>query len=440
MITPKQAFVQVMDNNSNSTGIISVLKNKPFLLLWLAQVVSQIAFNMLTFILGVIVYTQTRTNTSVSLLYLTIGIPAMLSGPFSGIVVDQFNKRHILFISNLARVLILLGMYFINDNLIVLYLLTALASVFSQFFVPAEAALIPTYVPQKRLLSANALFTMTFYSAILGGFVAGGPLLSIFGERYVLLFLMVLFVISALITLFLPHSETENKHTLNWHQGISDLVEVLKFVRGKEAVFQALFLVTLAQAIIAIFATLGPGFADRILLVKLTDASLIILAPAAVGMMVGTLVVGSFGTRFGKRDLINWGILVSGLLLTFVALFIRSQSSRVVVAFFEDIFSFSLVSGLLPVSVVCFFLLGFANSLIDISCNTVLQERTDAKLRGRVYGLLGSLISGVAILPVLLSGILADVIGIGKIIFGLGIGLIVFGYFTRQIKANSKIG
>ena len=98
----------------------------------------------------------------------------------------------------------------------------------------------------------------------------------------------------------------------------------------------------------------------------------------------------------------------------------------------ESIFSVSLAEFMLPIAVVCFFLLGFANSLIDISCNTVLQENTTNEIRGRVYGVLSSIISGVALLPVVISGIMADLIGVGKMIFVLGLVLLFFGYYTSE--------
>lgn len=424
-----------MHKNSGSS-LFRVITIKPFFLLWSAQVITQIAFNMLVFVLGVIIYGQTRSNTHVSLLYLTVGLPAALSGIFSGVVVDNYNKRRILFLSAFVRAILLFFIIFFKNNLSVVFILMALISVASQFFVPAEAALIPKFVEKKLLLSANSLFTLTFYSAIIGGFVAGGPLMELLQESTLLSVLACLFLGTSVILLFLPKSvdyEFANPAKLTFSSIKSNISSVLTYIFRKELIRDAILLLTLAQVVISVFMTLGPGFADRILEIKLTDASFVILGPAALGMILGALVIGSFGARFRKRNLITWGIFISGVLLLIISGFVRMRRYTPITTVFEHIFSISLAAGFLPVSIAVFLLLGFANSMIDISCNTILQEHTESDMRGRVYGVLSTLISGVALLPVVVSGILADAFGVGKIIFVLGALLTMFGLYTRGI-------
>ncbi|KKS41405.1 MAG: Major facilitator superfamily [Candidatus Gottesmanbacteria bacterium GW2011_GWB1_43_11] len=413
--------------------ILQVLKVAPFRNLWLAQIISQIAFNMLTFVLAVLIYSQTRSNTAVSILYLTVGIPAAVFGIVSGVYVDLFNKRQTLIATTVIRAILLLGLFFLRSNLFIVYATIAAVSVVSQFFVPAEASLIPQFIDSKLLLSANSLFTLTFYSAIIGGFALGGPLLAYLGEANILILLTLLFLLSTGFLVFVPSTPTPivvDKPKIKLAKAWQDLLAGLKFVRDVVPVGRAILLLTLAQAVIAIFITLGPGFVDRILRLELTDASLIILGPAALGMIVGALVVGSWGSKFRKRRLINFGLYVSGGLLIFLAVMVRLSRYNTFETVVENIFRTSLETGLLPISIGSFFLLGFANSLIDVSCNTVLQQQTTDEVRGKVYGILQSLIAGVAILPVVVSGLLADLFGVGKIIFLLGVFLLMFSFYT----------
>lgn len=416
------------------THLLQVLRIRPFTYLWITQVLTQISVNMLVFILAVLVYEKTRSNTAVSLLFVTVGLPAALFGAISGVVVDRMRKRQALLLSTLVRAILIGLVFFYRHNIGYIYILVALISTVSQLFVPAEASLIPKFVPQHLLLSANSLFTMTFYSAIIGGFVAGGPLLSLLGTDLLLVSLVLTFVIAWLMLLLLPgeknHVDLYGKFT--FPHLLHDLRSGIGYIVKIPVVVQAILLLTLAQAIIAIIATLGPGFADRVLLIKLTDASVLILGPAAAGMVVGAIFVGSVGMRFRKKWLINTGIFLSSLLLLLVAFLIRSRSYHSISLFFEEIFSVSLERGLLPLSVLSFFFMGFANSLIDVSCNTVLQEQTSDQVRGRVYGILQSLIGGVAILPVVVSGVVADLFGVGKIIFVLGLTLLFFGIYTSR--------
>ena len=75
----------------------------------------------------------------------------------------------------------------------------------------------------------------------------------------------------------------------------------------------------------------------------------------------------------------------------------------------------------LIVEIFLFFLLGIANSLLDVPANSLLQEEASGPMRGRVYGMLTAFVGGVGILPIILGGILADTIGIGNVILILGI-------------------
>ncbi len=373
--------------------------------------------------------------TSVSFLNISVSVPAVIFAFLSGILVDRLDKRFVLITSTIIRALIMLIFINFSQNIFMMYIFVALLSLVSQFFVPAEAALIPRFVEKDLLLTANSLFIMTFYTAIIGGFVMGGILLEHFGSTTMFMVILALYIISAIILWFLPKVEDygTGSQMLTFAQLRLDLVEVLKYLKSTSAVFQAVMLLTLAQAIIQIFVTVGPGFADKVLSIKITQASVFILGPATLGMIIGAMFVGSYGYKFRKKNLINVGIFLSGILLVFMSLLVISTANNKLETLLERYFRASSESGLLPVSVVCFFIIGVANSFIDVSCNTVLQERTLERLRGKIYGILQSLINGVAIIPVLISGVIADLFGIEKVIFLLGIVLLLFGIYTSGI-------
>ena len=55
-------------------------------------------------------------------------------------------------------------------------------------------------------------------------------------------------------------------------------------------------------------------------------------------------------------------------------------------------------------------------------------------MRGRVYGMLGAFVGGVGVLPVMLGGVLADTIGVGKVLFILGVMISLYGVY--RIRYN----
>jgi len=72
------------------------------------------------------------------------------------------------------------------------------------------------------------------------------------------------------------------------------------------------------------------------------------------------------------------------------------------------------------------FITGFGISFVFIPSNSTIQIETSEEMRGRMYGLLSSLIGAVSFLPVILAGGLADLFGVGAVIVGVGVLMIIF--------------
>ena len=182
----------------------TVLKNKNFRSLWLAQITSQIALNMLIFVLGIQVYSHTRSNTSVSLILLSFGLPSIFFGIPAGSIVDFYDKKKVLTYCNLFRAVLLFLFFLFSDQILVLYLLAIITSIITQFFIPAEAPSIPSLVSPNELLSANSLFTISLYFSTIFGFILAGPAVSLLGTSGVYIFMMILMLLATYFVTKLP--------------------------------------------------------------------------------------------------------------------------------------------------------------------------------------------------------------------------------------------
>lgn len=393
--------------------------------LWIGQLCSQLGANMLLSILALRIYELTKSNTAVSALYITYGIPAVLFGMFAGVVVDHVDKRKVLAFCNLSRTIIIIPLLFFHENLIVVYSVMLLNSIISQFYLPAEAPLIPRLVPEKYLLTANSLFSFTFFTSIALGFILAGPALKFTGAFGSFIILISLYLAAVWSVTKIPHQHEDvaglmkiihTKGSYVVKRFFQDLGRGLKFAFSSAPVADALILLTGTQIVLAILGTLGPGFADQVLNIAVTDVSVIILGPAVSGIILGALWVGNYGSRFSKKMLTTFGLLSAGILLILISLFVWIER----------------ISGLHQVLVVSstvllFFLLGIANSFLDVPSNATLQDGAVGDMRGRVYGILTAAAGGVGILPVVGGGILADTVGIGKVLLILGIVIISYG-------------
>ena len=148
-----------------------LLRNRPFLALWSAQVLSMTAANALTSALIVLVAELTRSNTSSSFLILLAIVPAVLFGIFAGVFVDRSDRRLVLITTNALRAIAVSVILVFGQDVLTAYAVNFLVAAVTVFFVPAEAATIPTIVRKSDLLVANSLFTFTFNGTFLLGFI-----------------------------------------------------------------------------------------------------------------------------------------------------------------------------------------------------------------------------------------------------------------------------
>jgi MFS family permease len=413
-----------MEKNS----YIAVIKNHHFRNLWLAQIISQIAFNMLCFILVIRVYQETHSNFAVSMLLLSFAIPAVIFGVVAGGLVDHFDRRDVLVACNLLRVFAFMAFFIFSSNLMLLYLFAVIISFITQAFIPAEAPSIADLVPPENLLPANSLFTISYYLSMVVGFVSAGPALRLFGSPYIYLIMSFFMLVATAFVYFLPSLRIKKKKVpLTFTVVGKTISEGLKFIEKNVRVKQALILLTFAQVLIMTLSVLAPGFADRVLEIDLTDSSLLIMGPAVVGLVAGAFLVGILGKRFHKGFLILCGILATGFVL--IALSILSGWRIWHLPKFAN----------LVLTLSCLFSLGLFNSFITVPSSTILQEDTGGQMRGRIYGVMTSATGGVSILPVVFSGIMADTMGMGITLFAIGFVILAIGSYkfseTRKIQA-----
>src|SRR5687767_6662246 len=90
-------------------SMTAVLRNGPFLRLWMIQAVTQILQNVINFALllrvrsVVEVHDLPQANTAISLVILAFSLPAVFFGPIAGVVADRVNKRTLMAVLNVAR-------------------------------------------------------------------------------------------------------------------------------------------------------------------------------------------------------------------------------------------------------------------------------------------------------------------------------------------------
>jgi len=425
----------VADHTRPRGRLLDVLRNRPFLRLWLVQALSQTGQNMVNFavlilVAGIVQQHQiSQANTAVGIAVLSFSVPAIIFAPIAGVVVERARKRTVLIVTNALRGLAVVGFVLIGDDwrallaLSTVYAITFVSGTVGQFFGPALGAAIPEVVPAKDTVHANALFNLTFTASQLAGFAALGPLLiRLFGLDQVLVGIIGIFAICAVLSFTIPNTPSAARRSSGespFGRMVHDVQEGVLVIVQTPVLLKAIGYLSLATASYLMVAVLGPEFITGVLGLPQQDFAFII-APAGLGVLVGVLAVGRLAGRLGPERTIDWGVTVAGVLLVLLGLL--ASIDRV---FRPGATSVALATIVVAGALAAF--LGVANAFILAPSQALLQSASPPHVRARVYGAFFTVSNAVAFIPIIFAGALADLFGVAKVLVAIGAILAVAG-------------
>lgn len=420
----------------------SVIANPGFLNLWINQILVQLSFNSLNFALILWVFKLTDSNIAVSALLFAIFLPAVVFGLFTGVLVDVIDRRKIIMIIDLSLSLLFFSLIFFKGFFPALLLITFLINAFAQFYAPAEASAIPLVVKKNQLLTANSIFSATLYSAFLIGFGLAGPLITHLSIDFVFGLGGIVLAVAFFLSLMFPAIQTipdaqgkqliaaliRKKYADIWKIGKFEILDTIKLIKGKLTVLTSIMILAGVQMAIGIVAVLVPGFLEKSLQIKATDASYVLVIPLGLGIVTGGIILARFGSKLVRRKLVAKGILFGGILALLVGV---SPFISPAIQYFRHArpVPFLYQPSLSKILFIGSFLLGIAVVSILVPSQTALQENTPEKDRGKVFSILGVAMSGLSLIPILVTGILADIFGTAPIFIGFGIIVMLIGLF-----------
>lgn len=408
--------------------IFRAFSEKSFSLLWLGEIFTQVSVNLLNFFLILLVFSLTKSNTAVSGIVVSFTIPAILFGVIAGVYVDRWSKKHVLVYSNIIRAVLLVILGIFDTNLAMIYVVSFLITIASQFFIPAETPLIPLIVKEKHLMSANALFGLALYGSILIGYVIAGPLLLLLGHKNMFFFLSALLAIGAAFISFIKVADDieDKRKKITRKTVLHEVREAFHLLRVSREVNSSLFVLALSQILILVIAVITPGYASEVLGMDLDEFPMMFVAPAALGVLVGAVLLTTLLHNYSRSKLINIGLLLSGIVMCALPFGSRISARQIVQTFNEFLPQYLAIT---PLHILVFlaFLIGLANAFVFVPGNTILQERTSDSVRGKIYGVLNTAVGVFSILPIIIVGSLSDIIGVGRVIVGIGIALLLIG-------------
>ncbi|MEQ8675643.1 MAG: MFS transporter [Aggregatilineales bacterium] len=174
---------------------------RTFVIIWFGGLVSLTGTSMTSFALITWAYSITGQATTLALLLFAGRILQVIVSPFAGVVVDRYDRRLIMFYSDLGSGILtsLVLILYVNGSLEIwhLYGVQALNGILSAFQRPAYTASISLMVPRKHLSRANGMRSLAVEgSSILAPFLAGVLIVTL-GMASVMIVDIITFLIAA---------------------------------------------------------------------------------------------------------------------------------------------------------------------------------------------------------------------------------------------------
>ena len=321
-------------------------------------------------------------------------IPAFLSS-IAGLMADRLNKKNIMIISDLSRMVIVLFLFFAT-SLLQLFIINFLTEIFSMMRQPSRESVVPEVVNKENLVKANSLFAIGTYAtlpiaSIFFGLIADikvPAFISSFGNGWsgsiIFLFDAVTFLVSAYLLIFL---KTKKVNTSIKTEGfvLKEFKEGLNyFFRNKEirnitisislSLFGAGALFILGHT----FLTVDRGF---------TESSFgFMIASFGTGIVFSMVTFSYFVSSFSRVSFV-------------IGLCMLSTGISLYTAFISDDFLDILLS---------IFISGVGTGGVYLLTISFLQASTDHKMRGRVFGNFYTIGRIALLLSFLTSGITAN--------------------------------
>ena len=365
---------------------LALLRDPPsFGLLALATFASGLGTWLAFVALTVDVFDRTGSATWVSALLIADFLPAIVIGIAAGSLVDRMNRRRLMVVSDLVRVVVFAALVF-ADSPAQIVALAAVAGFATGFFRPAVYAGLPNLVQDEDLPAAKSVIQSNENVTLAAGPIVGGLLVAATGPDPAYAINAVTFLISAALIVRIPANLLQAAAAVGrgyWR----DLADGFALIRHSRAL-----LTVLAAWNVVMLATAGENVAEVVLAKEAFSAG-----DFGYGLLVGTtgfgLAVGSLlaGTFLESRPLASVYGAAIGLIA--VGLVVAAAAPNVWVA------------------AVCVVFVGAGNGTAVV-CNALLIQRgAPDELRGRAFTVLMSSNYALLGLGLIAAGPLTDALG-----------------------------
>ena len=404
----------------------ALLRIPNFRTLFVGQIISDFgdALTQLTVLLYINRVTGGNTQ-ALALLLIALALPTATLGLAAGAFVDRWDRKRVMIISNLLRMVLVMGFLLAaaTNQIWLIYPVAFLHSTVGSFFAPARGATIPRVVPPEGVLSANSLGQISaIFFRVLGTAAAGFLVGSL--NNFTLPFVIdsLTFLISALLLTQLRLDKRGDAAAMGQATVRLILHEmrlgISTILHRRELVGTVVALAVTMLGLGAVNVLLAPMLVNEMKLPETWFGALELAQSSA--MIIGGTLVAFLASRLKATTIVSFGLIALGCILGLMA-------------------PINAVWQLFPI----LFGLGLVVTPVTAATTTILQTNASDEVMGRVAAALNAVVSTANLISMALAGVLAAWLGTRQVFLLSGAvvvlaGVVAWGIFRGTTLSGNE--
>jgi len=390
--------------------------------LWIGQLISILGSEVVQFALIWWITVDTNSSYFLSLSMFLAFVPGILIAPFAGVLVDKWDKKTLLIVADLLQAftttLLIISFYLGFGNIWFIISLNFLRSIFQSFHSPAFMTVVALMVPKEKLSRINGISQLATAISQMVGPIFGALLMAIIPKIENILWIDVFTFIIALVLLLrvkIPHIESKAEEASSDQKFKAKFKEGFQIIRNIRGLTTILFL-----AMITNFFLMPINTQFSLFIYRDHSGSELDMAFISAGMQFA-IVAGALATSLKKEWKNKVNIFIFGILLVFIGIGIMALAPY---QNFGIMFLGSLIGF-------------FGVPILQTMLSTIIQVVVPPEAMGRVSSILRLLSSVAMPLGIILSGPIAELIGIKYLFLSaslLGIFVVGLTYVFSPIR------
>ena len=347
-------------------------------------------------------------------------LPQFLISFFAGAWADRYSRKKLIIGADsliaLATFLMVLAFPQITDRTVLLgglLVMSVIRSLGAGIQTPAVNAVIPQLVPEEQIMRFNGI-NSTMQSVVqFAAPAAAGALLTVSTLSSTLMIDIATAIvgIGLLSAVMIPRQALQNEGA----SVFTDMKIGIKYALSDKLIGKVLTVYGLF-----IFLCVPAGFLSQLFVSRVYGETYWYLTAVElagfIGMVAGGLLMSVWGGFKSRVTTMSAGLIAFGSLAIGMGL-----------------------SKQFALYLVLMIIYGVAITMVQTATTTLIQEKAEISMQGRVFGLLGAMYSGFLPVGMALFGPMADKIALQWIMVGSGIALLALSVFVctnKEMRLN----